>query len=325
MQEHEFTHIHTPILTSSDCEGAGQTFTLSRSPEPFFERPVNLTVSSQLHLEAPTHALGRTYTLSPCFRAEGSMTARHLAEFYMLEAEVAFVDTLDGLLDVVEMGIRETLRRMLDGECSRARRTRDDLRAIAESRPRNETRDEDMSLMRDPLQRFRDTAGSPFRRMNYTEAIGQLDQQHAHQPFERRPEWGHSLSSEHEKWLAATYGPTFITHYPASLKPFYMLPSPARPATASPTVACFDLLFPGVGELAGGSLREHRLGPLLQAIRKAGLKEEEYGWYVDLRRYGSVPHGGWGMGWDRWVAWVTGEPNVRDVVAFPRWKGNCRY
>jgi asparaginyl-tRNA synthetase len=351
-------------MTGSDCEGAGEVFTISTTPAalaikadvqvreedtipaatgtsqapaapslpaPFFAHPVNLTVSSQLHLEAPTHALSRTYTLSPSFRAEPSLTNRHLSEFYMLEAEVAFLDTLDQLLDVVEDGIKSTLHELLYAETSRAGRAREDLKRIAESNALDHP-----PGLPEPFGHLHHAASVPFARLTYTEAIEILTREHAETPFVHEPRWGDSLASEHEKWLASEYfgGPVFITRYPASLKPFYMLPTPSAPSpsssTATPihtdrqTVEAFDLLLP-TGELIGGSLREHRLPELLVAVRKAGLKHEDYEWYLDLRRFGSVPHGGWGMGWERWVAWVSGVQNVRDVVAFPRWRGHCRY
>lgn len=341
-------HIQTPLLTGSDCEGAGETFTLanagpSRQPlsfpspisqppsfatalpsaaassfpasssikhlrtDPFFPHPVNLTVSSQLHLECPTHALARTYTLSPCFRAEPSLTSRHLSEFYMLEAEVSFVHTLDQLLDIIEEGIKATLGRLLIDRGSRHERTRRDLAEL-------EGRRERADLVK--------ASSEPFPRLTYTNAVDLLMAEHEHRPFAHEPELGQPLNTEHEKWLAKYLGgPVFVTRYPKSLKPFYMLPSPDDTSTSE----CFDLLIPGLGELAGGSLREHRLSRLSEAISDAGLEQGAYEWYLDLRRYGSIPHGGWGMGWDRWVCWVTGVENVKDVVPFPRWRGHCKY
>ncbi|ORX33449.1 putative asparagine-tRNA ligase [Kockovaella imperatae] len=297
-ESNAFTYIHTPVLTSSDCEGAGETFSLSSN---VFPDRVNLTVSSQLHLEAPTHAVSRTYTLSPCFRAEPSATPRHLAEFYMLEGEVV-VDTLDGLMDVVEDGIKSTLKSMLRGTTDRSERLRDALLAIRSS-----------DVVRDTMADLNTTMYEPFARMTYAKAIKILTKHHAVTPFNHPPIPGHGLSLEHEKHLAADR-PIFITHYPAAIKPFYMLPAD------NDTVACFDLLLPSLGEIAGGSLREHRLSHL-----EASLPSEEYAWYADLRRYGSIPHGGWGMGWDRWISWITGVDNVKDVVAFPRWVGHCKY
>jgi len=375
VKENEFVHIHTPILTSSDCEGAGEVFRLQNpitpssssstpskspsasSPDPigsipsttstptpessppktsaqsdsatqpagFFPRPVNLTVSSQLHLECPTHSLSRTYTLSPSFRSEKSMTSRHLAEFYMLEGEVV-IDTLEALLDVVEDGIRTTLRQIVESSSPRAIRLRRDLDAISTAR----TPEGEVPAPATLHPGLVSAAKRPFTRMTYTHAVEFLQSHAGSEQFSIAPEWGGGLSTEHEKFLAKHHtGPVFVTHYPASLKPFYMLPSKADPSygesTPDETVACFDLLVPELGELIGGSLREHRLPELERAITAAGLKKEEYEWYTDLRRFGSVPHGGWGMGWERWICWVTGVPNVRDVVAFPRWMGHCKY
>ncbi|KAK4684204.1 hypothetical protein P7C73_g5992, partial [Tremellales sp. Uapishka_1] len=271
-QDNDFVHIHTPMLTSSDCEGAGEVFTLttsgsgtsdlpslspspsssptassSSSPasssssssssssassssllslpakEPFFPHPVNLTVSSQLHLECPTLALGRTYTLSPAFRAEPSLTSRHLSEFYMLEAEVAFVDTLDGLLDIVEDGIRSTLGELLHSTHPRAVRMRDDLQRIALTSVPTPT-----STLPTGVEHLEAVyAASAFPRLTYSEAITILAAEHAETPFQHPPTWGEGLSSEHEKWLAGVYfaSPIFVTRYPSALKPFYMLPS----------------------------------------------------------------------------------------------------
>ena len=308
-------------------------------PEPFFPHPVNLTVSSQLHLEAPTLSLSRTYTLSPAFRAEPSQTSRHLSEFYMLEGEVV-LDTLQELMDVVEDGIRSVLQRMMEGEGRRHVGVRRDLGRLYTHEEGIDRMEEIRSII---------ASGSKFHRITYTQAIQEIEKRHGEVSFDIIPEWDEGLASVHEKWLAEKYGPTFVTHYPRHLKPFYMLPSSAdlsythdpplhlhsqsqststSTSTSSgdqETVACFDLLFPGVGELAGGSLREHRLPNLLAALQSHGLDPDRYAWYTDLRRYGSVPHGGWGMGWDRWISWITGVGNLRDVVAFPRWKGHCDY
>ena len=226
----------------------------------------------------------------------------------MLEAEIGFIDTLDQLLDVVEQAVRDTLQELLTGATLRHVRMRRDLAG----------QEGNAELHRADLVR---ASTNPISRISYTHAIELLKAEHAIHPFIRQPIWGDSLSSEHEKWLAnKSDGPVFITRFPKSLKPFYMLPSEDRN-----TVECFDLLVPGMGELAGGSLREHRLSRLEQVISAAGLDADQYEWYLDLRRYGSIPHGGWGMGWDRWVCWLTGIGNVRDVVPFPRWKGHCKY
>lgn len=255
----------------------------------------------------------------------------------MLEAEVAFVDSLPSLLDVVEASVRDTVSQLLTSESSRARRARADIARIkasmaaaqAEERasqglPATEEGEED------PLAHLH-AATQRFARISYTDAVSLLEAEHKQRPFAIPPSWDNGLASEHEKWLSGVHfaRPTFVTDYPAAQKPFYMLPSDAASGSVAgavgPTVAAFDLLFPGIGEMAGGSLREHRLDALEASIRAHGLSPEEYEWYLDLRRFGSVPHGGWGMGWERWVCWVTGVQNVRDVVAFPRWAGSCRF
>jgi asparaginyl-tRNA synthetase len=247
----------------------------------------------------------------------------------MLEGEVV-LDTLDELMDVVENGIRSVLTQML-GNGKRGEAFRRDLNRLSEG---------DDGI--DGLNHLESTNEKGFHRMTYNQAIEELTAQHEITPFENEPDWKEGLPTEQEKWLAGKYGPTFITHYPKHLKPFYMLPSEADPSwspstsssptsshasssVSSETVSCFDLLFPHIGELAGGSMREHRLSELEKALDTHGLDKERYGWYLDLRRYGSVPHGGWGMGWDRWISWVTGVGNLKDVVAYPRWKGHCRY
>ena len=334
-------------MTSSDCEGAGEAFRITTDPfepplksnakhEQFFPSPAYLTVSSQLHLEAPTHALSRTYTLSPTFRAEPSATSRHLAEFYMLEAEVAFVSNLDALMDTVEAGIKTVLRGALKADTPRGNRARQNLAVIRKSLAEETAESSGSSdgaasletARQEELATFTDKL---FARITYTRALEILRQRHAETPFVFEPTWGAGLQSEHEKYLAGQVygGPVFVTDYPRSLKPFYMRVNEANGTSSEAvdrqTVACFDLLAPGIGELAGGSLREERLGHLIDAIDRAGMQREDYEWYLDLRRYGTVEHGGWGMGFERFICWVTGVGNVRDVVAFPRWKGHCRY
>jgi asparaginyl-tRNA synthetase len=256
----------------------------------------------------------------------------------MLEAEVAFVETLDQLMSTVEDGIRTVVEGLVVDGRRRSGRAMEDLRVIEhslqqdrEEKQRNSLPQDDTSaaLEVDPISRLRQMTDRPFIRISYTDAVSILQEQHSVTPFEHVPEWGASLQTEHEKYLAGEkFGaPVFVTDYPQTLKPFYMRLNDDTSATAtpSPTVACFDLLVPGIGELVGGSLREERLPHLERAISHAGLDKEAYDWYLDLRRYGSVKHGGWGMGWERFVCWVTGVGNIRDVVAFPRWKGNCKY
>lgn len=324
------------MVSSSTSPPAAVTSSLSSTAPPptFFGSPTYLTVSSQLHLEAPTHSLSRVYTLSPTFRAEPSATSRHLAEFYMLECEMAFVESVGELMDMTEIAMKGALEGLCAGRGGqREERCRRELCVVKKS-----LRDEDGNLL------DRSTSGldvtpeflnRPFARLSYTSAIEILQSQHAEMPFVHPPVWGGGLQSEHEKYLAQREGgPVFVFDYPRSLKPFYMrandndevIPSHLNSITEDrSTVACFDLLIPGIGELIGGSLREEREAVLLDSIDRCGLDRGGYDWYVDLRRYGGVKHGGWGMGWERFVCWVTGVGNVRDVVAFPRWKGHCRY
>ena len=279
--DHDYTQIHPPILTSSDAEGAGEQLALGQSASDLFKvSRVGLTVSTQLHLEACMMGLGKVWTMAPVFRADRSDTNRHVSEFRMVEAELAFVDDLDVLMDHVE----DMLRCVCSTVCSDA--SFEELQHL------------DQRLSVDVRPRWKALHGK-WRRITYHEAILELGVQ--------------NLSAEHERRLAQA-GPVFVTHYPTHLKPFYMLPS------SRATVACFDLLLPDLGELVGGSLREHRVDELTNAMR--GLEDME--WYADLRRWGTVPHGGYGMGFERLVTWLAGVNNIRDVIAFPRWRGHIR-
>ncbi|THH29317.1 hypothetical protein EUX98_g4871 [Antrodiella citrinella] len=308
-ESQDFCYAHTPIITSNDSEGGGETFSVTPSsplsvkdkeiPIPdFFGRPAYLTVSSQLHLEALAASMSRVYTISPCFRAERSQTSRHLAEFWMLEAEWAFTNSVDDLSRVVEGAVRSVLRDPTP-----------DLQVLWQS----------MDPTRlSALQRAVDSV-VPWSRISYTEAIKELRMAATSgYSFKAAPQWGGSLRSEHEQWIAEHFigGPVFVTDYPASLKPFYM-----RLNADGKTVACFDLLVPHVGELAGGSLREERLDHLQKALKTAGLNEEDYAWYVELRKFGGAPHGGFGLGFERLVRWMSGIENVRECIAMPRWEG----
>ncbi|ORX61550.1 asparaginyl-tRNA synthetase [Hesseltinella vesiculosa] len=298
----EFIQVHTPLLTSSDCEGAGEVFGIT--PSDFFKQPVYLTVSGQLHAEIMATAMGRVYTFGPVFRAEPSLTSRHLAEFWMVEAEMTFLDNLDQLLDVTEANVQETTRHVLD-------RCADDMAFF------NQWVDKSL------LARLEKSIQQPFVRMSYTEAVDVL--QRAKHTFQFPTTWGSSLQSEHERYLASAAccdRPVFVTDYPAELKPFYMR---ANDADDGRTVACFDLLMPGIGELVGGSMREERHDVLLGKMKHAGMKMDDYQWYLDLRKYGSAPHGGYGIGFERLMLWLTGLDNVREVVPVPRWVGHCRY
>ncbi|KAL7753669.1 asparaginyl-tRNA synthetase [Sorochytrium milnesiophthora] len=316
-----FLHVHTPILTSTDCEAGGEVFVVQpqhpptqrskdgstgASDEPFFGKPAFLTVSSQLHLETVANAHPRVYTLSPAFRAETSQTPRHLSEFYMLEAECAFLPSVQALCGVVEGCVRHAAQHVLQ-TCA------DDLSFF--------TKRVDKGV----LPRIEALAGDlPFATIEYTEAIDVLLKRHQQQQFAHPVKWGMPLQSEHERYLAETVfnGPVFVTRYPSATKPFYMLPTPSHSAKA--TVENFDLLLPKVVELAGGSMREVSAEAMQQRMVAAGMDPGPYQWYCDLRRYGNAPHGGFGLGFDRLLLYMTGLDSVRDVVPMPRHFGECR-
>ncbi|CAG8977153.1 hypothetical protein HYALB_00003374 [Hymenoscyphus albidus] len=325
-----FTQTHTPIITSSDCEGAGEVFHLESSHKgpisehddgTFFRSPKYLTVSSQLHLEALAQSIGNVWTLSPTFRAEKSDTKRHLSEFYMLELEMSFVEDMSVVMNVVEKLVQSITLPLLTSRVGKellATRTRD-----------GEETGESSEWLRDRWLAMK----GPWPRITYTEAIQILQTSGIN--FTNTPQWGLGFSIEHEQHVASVFKkPVFVTQYPRDIKPFYMLPS--RESTdMGETVDCFDLLLPEAGELVGGSMREHRLDPLIASMRSSGMiphgppefiSDEQLGslkWYVDLRRWGSVPHGGFGLGFDRLLGYLAGVQNIRDVNTFPRWVGRC--
>jgi asparaginyl-tRNA synthetase len=304
-----FFQVQTPVITTSDCEGAGEMFTVTaleqedfHATDPFaqdfFGRRAGLTVSGQLQAEIFALSHGRVYTFGPTFRAENSNTSRHLAEFWMLEPEMAFCD-LGCNVEVVEELIKELVATVLD-ECA-----------------------EDLDLFnrfvsKGLLQRLETVRDQPFVRMSYTEAVDEL--QVANNKFEFPVRWGIDLQAEHERFLCEELAgsPVIVTNYPKEIKPFYM-----RMDDDGRTVAAMDVLVPGIGELVGGSQREERLDPLVARMEEAGIDLEEYSWYLDLRRYGSVPHSGFGLGFERLVQFVTGMGNIRDVIPFPRTPGSA--
>lgn len=288
-KEMDFTQVDPPLLTNSDCEGgsasfrveAASNFAKHSASNSFFHRPTYLTVSSQLYLESLAASLGRVFTLSPAFRAERSSTSRHLTEFWMLEVEASFTNDLDQIMSVAEACVRASSKG-------------------SESLVLNSELDSERS----------------FACMTYNEAISVLQNQHS-----PSLQWGEDLNTEQERHLAEKFaqGPVFVTDYPKHLKPFYMRANQADSIhTARDTVACFDLLVPRIGELAGGSLREERLDKLQEAMLLHNMAVEDYDWYLDLRRFGSAPHGGFGLGWERLISLLTGNENVRECVAFPR-------
>ncbi len=314
-QQRGFLYVHTPVITASDCEGAGEMFRVSTiDPEnpprgedgqvdytqDFFDRPSYLTVSGQLEAEIYATALGKVYTFGPTFRAENSNTSRHLAEFWMIEPEVAFHDLNDNM-DLAE----DFLKRIFSDTLTKC--------------------PEDMDFFN---QRIDDTViatlqniiESEFVRLPYTEAI-QILETSGHD-FQFPVEWGCDLQSEHERYLTEQHfdGPVILYDYPRSIKPFYMYVN-----DDDRTVRAMDVLVPKVGEIIGGSQREDRLEVLESRMREQGLEPEGYWWYVDLRRYGTVPHAGFGLGLERAVQFVTGMQNIRDVIPFPRTPGNAEF
>ena len=306
-----FVYVHTPLITGSDCEGAGEMFRVTtidpdnppRTEEgkvdysrDFFGRQTNLTVSGQLEAEAMALALGKVYTFGPTFRAENSNTPRHAAEFWMIEPEMAFAD-LNDYMDTAEAMIKSVVRHLLE-TCP------DELAFF------NQFYDKTL------LERLRALADSEFARVSYTDAVGILEQNN--DKFEYKVSWGVDLQTEHERFLTEQIykKPVFVTDYPKEIKSFYM-----RQNEDGRTVAAADMLVPGVGELCGGSQREERLDVLEARMDELGMGKEDYQWYLDLRRFGSAKHAGYGLGFERLLMYVTGIPNIRDVLPFPRTAG----
>lgn len=307
-QSRDFVYVHTPIITTSDCEGAGEMFrvtTLKGSPEEnaaadFFGKPAYLTVSGQLEGEAMACALSNIYTFGPTFRAENSNTARHAAEFWMIEPEMAFCD-LQGDMNLAEEFLKAMGRYALE-QCA------EDLSLFA--------RFVDKGL----LERLRFVVDRPFQRVPYAGAVEVL--QKSGRAFEYPAQYGANLQSEHERFLSEEYfkSPVTVFNYPREIKPFYM-----RVNEDGQTVTAMDVLVPGIGEVIGGAQREERLEQLRENLRYHKLREEDYWWYADLRRYGTVPHAGFGVGFERLLMFLTGVPNIRDVIPFARTPGNAEF
>jgi len=313
--EKDFIYVHTPIITTSDAEGAGEMFhvttldfhNLPRTPDgqvdysrDFFGKKASLTVSGQLQAEAFALSMGRVYTFGPTFRSENSNTPRHAAEFWMIEPEVAFCD-LEGNMDLAEDMVRTVIARVME-------------QAPDEFHFLNQFVDKEL------LARLNHVKDSQFERCTYTRAIEILEASGAR--FEYPVKWGMDLQTEHERYLTEQHfkRPVFVTDYPRDIKAFYM-----RANEDGKTVAAVDLLVPGVGEMLGGNQREERHDKLLARIREMGLKEEEYTWYLDLRRFGTAVHAGFGLGFERFVMYLTGITNIRDVLPFPRTVGHAEF
>lgn len=307
-QERDFVYVHTPIITPSDCEGAGEMFRVTtlkgdmdQAPErDFFGRRAYLTVSGQLEAEALACALSNVYTFGPTFRAENSNTARHAAEFWMIEPEMAFCDLVSDM-DLAETFLKAMARAMIE-DCA------EDLGWF------------EKFVDREVRRRLEWMIERPFHRVPYAEAVAIL--QRSGQVFEFPVEPGGPLQSEHERYLTEVHfrAPVTVFNYPRPIKPFYM-----RLNDDGQTVAAMDLLAPGIGEVIGGSQREERLDQLLDNLRYHHLRPEDYGWYVDLRRYGTVPHAGFGLGFERLLMFLTGMGNIRDVIPFARTPGNAEF
>lgn len=313
----EFTKTHPPLVTASDCEGAGELFKIESSSklkenEQFFGKEAFLTVSTQLHLEVLCAALNRVWTLSPCFRAEESDTNRHLSEFWMLEAEISFVDHVSQLTKFSEKMIKSVVKNLVEDNNGMG------------SNLINTVNRENVEIM---TKRWEMLLSKDWDSITYTEAIKIVQEAYDSKTanFETRPNWGDSLKSEHEKWLAGNYfkNPVFVTDYPLEEKAFYMKINEPRDNEPAPTVACFDLLVPDIGELIGGSMREHDLAKLKSEIERRGMDETPLKWYLRLRENGTVPHGGYGMGFERLLQYLSCTENIRDVIPFPRSANTC--
>ncbi len=305
-QDKGFIYVQTPIITGSDCEGSGEMFRVTTQKDSkdvqkdFFQKPAYLTVSGQLEAETYACALSDVYTFGPTFRAENSHTSRHLAEFWMIEPEMAFCD-LKTNIDIAE----EYLKYLIDStlkDCTK------DLEFF------------DRFIEKNLLQRLDHVRSTSFIRISYTEAIEILNK--SGKKFEFPCNWGADLQSEHERFLTEEHfkKPVVLTDYPSTIKAFYM-----RENKDQKTVAAMDILVPKIGELIGGSQREERLHLLQSKIQKMDLQEEDYWWYLDLRKYGTVPHSGFGLGFERLVQFITGMENIRDVIAFPRYPGHVDF
>ncbi len=312
--ERGFVYVHTPIITGSDCEGAGEMFRVTTMDldnlpvkdgkvdfsEDFFGKSTNLTVSGQLNVETYAMAFKKVYTFGPTFRAENSNTSRHAAEFWMIEPEIAFADLND------DMALAEDMLKYI-------------IRYVLENAP------EEMEFFNNfvdktLLERLNFVANSDFGRVTYTEAVEILE--NCGEKFEYPVKWGIDLQTEHERYLTETVfkKPIFVTDYPKEIKAFYM-----RLNDDGKTVAAMDCLVPGVGEIIGGSQREERMDILLDRMKELGLSEEDYGFYLDLRKYGSNKHAGYGLGFERAIMYLTGMSNIRDVIPFPRTVGTAEF
>ncbi len=314
-QENNFVYVHTPIITGSDAEGAGEMFNLNTFnlenvdkldngevdfSKDFFGKPAHLTVSGQLNVETYAFAFRNVYTFGPTFRAENSNTVKHAAEFWMIEPEICFADLKDDM-DLAESMLKYVINYVLEN-------------CPEEMEFFNNFIDKTL------LERLHNVLNSEFGRITYTDAIKELEKHN--NEFEYKVSWGVDLQTEHERYLCEKIfkKPVFVTDYPADIKAFYM-----KLNSDGKTVAATDLLAPGIGEIIGGSQREDSLEILQNKIKELNMDEQDYWWYLDLRKYGSVPHSGFGLGFERLMMYITGMQNIRDVIPFPRTPKNCEF
>ena len=314
-QENNFVYVHTPIITGSDAEGAGEmfnlnTFDLNNVPKTeegkvdfskdFFGKPAHLTVSGQLNVETYAFAFRNVYTFGPTFRAENSNTVKHAAEFWMIEPEICFADLKDDM-DLAESMLKYVINYVLEN-------------CPEEMEFFNNFIDKGL------LDRSNNVVNSEFGRISYTDAVKELEKHN--NEFEYKVSWGVDLQTEHERYLSEKIfkKPVFVTDYPQEIKAFYM-----KLNQDGKTVAAADLLAPGIGEIIGGSQREDSLEKLQNKIKELNMDEKDYWWYLDLRKYGSVPHSGFGLGFERLMMYITGMQNIRDVIPFPRTPKNCEF
>ena len=314
-QENNFVYVHTPIITGSDAEGAGEMFNLNTFDlknvdktedgevdftKDFFGKPAHLTVSGQLNVETYAFAFRNVYTFGPTFRAENSNTVKHAAEFWMIEPEICFADLKDDM-DLAESMLKYVINYVLEN-------------CPEEMEFFNNFIDKTL------LERLHNVVNSEFGRISYTDAVKELEKNNDN--FEYKVSWGTDIQTEHERYLSEKIfkKPVFVTDYPQEIKAFYMKLNPD-----GKTVAASDLLAPGIGEIIGGSQREDSLEILQNKIKDLNMDEKDYWWYLDLRRYGSVPHSGFGLGFERLMMYITGMQNIRDVIPFPRTPKNCEF
>lgn len=332
-----YFYLHSPIITGSDAEGAGEMFRVTNLnveqpprtedgaidwSEDFFGKSTNLTVSGQLQAEIGALALGKVYTFGPTFRAENSNTPRHLAEFWMIEPEVAFFDIHDDM-DLAEDFLKYLINYVLEHYMDELEMLDKRIQQEEKNMPKEQRRP--MGL----IDTLRFVVDDDFERITYTQAIRILQNSKPYKKgrFEFPVEWGRDLQAEHERYLVEKKfkKPVIVVDYPKSIKAFYMRLNERNPEVPGETVAAMDVLFPGIGEVIGGSQREERYDVLLSRIKDQGIPEEELWWYLELRKFGGAPHAGFGLGFERMVQFITGMGNIRDVIPFPRTPGNAEF